>query len=68
MNPVSRAKILDGRLVSQHIQKRIIEEMRSLSLERRPGIAFVLVGDNPASQSYIRAKKKNDVKKSDFSL
>lgn len=50
-------KLLDGKKVALEIQKEIAHEV-SLLKRRPPGLAFILVGDNPASQTYVRAKKK----------
>ncbi|MFQ5682336.1 MAG: bifunctional methylenetetrahydrofolate dehydrogenase/methenyltetrahydrofolate cyclohydrolase FolD [Candidatus Binatia bacterium] len=52
--------IINGKIVSQEIRKEIKEEIRGL--ERRwgmsPGLAVVLVGDDPASHVYVRNKEK----------
>lgn len=50
--------LLDGRVASKHLQEAIAHELHKARLPRPPGIAFVLVGDNPASHSYIQMKKK----------
>lgn len=49
-------KIIDGKRIAEEI----IQEIRAaVSLKtKKPGIAFLLVGDHPPSQSYVRAKKK----------
>ena len=54
------AKILDGKALAQTIQAEIAAEVEKLAAERgvRPGLAAVLVGDNPASQVYVRNKRK----------
>jgi methylenetetrahydrofolate dehydrogenase (NADP+)/methenyltetrahydrofolate cyclohydrolase len=54
------AKIIDGKEVSQHIRKEVADEVLRLKEERgiTPGLAAVLVGDNPASQIYVRNKRK----------
>ena len=49
-------KLLDGTAVAKEIQNIIAKAIAPL--ERKPGLAFVLVGDNPASQTYIRMKKR----------
>jgi methylenetetrahydrofolate dehydrogenase (NADP+)/methenyltetrahydrofolate cyclohydrolase len=49
--------ILDGKKVAGQIQEDIKNKISSLK-RRAPGLAFVLVGKNPASQSYVRAKQK----------
>jgi methylenetetrahydrofolate dehydrogenase (NADP+)/methenyltetrahydrofolate cyclohydrolase len=54
------AEIIDGKEVSQHIRKEVSEEVRKLKEETGivPGLAAVLVGDNPASEIYVRNKRK----------
>lgn len=54
------AKILDGRAIAQRLREQIareVEERVAAGLPR-PGLATVLVGDNPASQVYVRMKHK----------
>jgi methylenetetrahydrofolate dehydrogenase (NADP+)/methenyltetrahydrofolate cyclohydrolase len=54
------AVIIDGKAVAREIQKRIKEEVEGL--ERRwgiaPGLAVVLVGDDPGSQIYVKNKER----------
>lgn len=50
--------LLDGRKVGKHVQEMISSELKKARMLRPPGIAFILVGDNPASHSYVQAKKK----------
>src|SRR5918992_1392052 len=54
------ALIIDGKVVDREVQKHIKEEVEGL--ERRwgitPGLAVVLVGDDPGSQLYVRNKEK----------
>lgn len=49
-------KILDGRWLSEQIQARIRTEVASLSY--RPGLGVILVGDDPASHTYVANKEK----------
>ena len=54
------AKILDGKFFSQLIKdeaKSKISELRSRSVE--PALAVILVGNDPASQVYVRNKHKS---------
>jgi methylenetetrahydrofolate dehydrogenase (NADP+) / methenyltetrahydrofolate cyclohydrolase len=55
------AKILDGKATAadlrQQIKSRVDE--RVAAGQRRPGLAVVLVGENPASQVYVRNKRKS---------
>jgi len=50
-------KIIDGKKIADEITKEISAEVAALQ-GRKPGLAFLLVGDNPASQSYVRSKKR----------
>jgi len=53
------AGIIDGKKISAEIKVLIKEEVRQLTAEgRRPGLAAVLVGDNPASVIYVRNKRR----------
>jgi methylenetetrahydrofolate dehydrogenase (NADP+)/methenyltetrahydrofolate cyclohydrolase len=49
-------KILYGKEISDQIRKEIRQEIQHYP--DPPGLAVVLVGDNPASQVYVRNKKK----------
>jgi methylenetetrahydrofolate dehydrogenase (NADP+)/methenyltetrahydrofolate cyclohydrolase len=48
--------ILNGKAIAQKIEERIVQSLQHT--ERPPGIAFVLIGENPASHTYIRMKRK----------
>ena len=50
-------KIIDGKKIAGEITQEIGAEISALG-GKGPGLAFILVGENPASQSYVRAKKK----------
>lgn len=51
------ARILDGQKIRDQIFVELKEEIAALSAEGlRPGLAAVLVGDNPASQLYVKSK------------
>jgi methylenetetrahydrofolate dehydrogenase (NADP+)/methenyltetrahydrofolate cyclohydrolase len=49
--------LIDGKKIANELMKQIESDVSSLS-GRKPGLAFLLVGANPASQSYVRSKKK----------
>ena len=57
----STAKILDGLKVSGVVIDRVRESIESHvdSGGRRPGLAVVLVGSDPASSIYVRAKRRD---------
>src|SRR5437773_11830639 len=53
------AKLIDGRAIADKIYvdlRRDIAEAKSRGLT--PGLAVILVGDNPASRTYVRSKDK----------
>jgi methylenetetrahydrofolate dehydrogenase (NADP+)/methenyltetrahydrofolate cyclohydrolase len=53
------ALVLDGRKINGQILAELKPRIESLTRTRRaPGLAVVLVGDNPASEIYVRSKVK----------
>lgn len=54
-------QIIDGKNLSETIQQEIAEKVESYSVKglRRPHLAAVLVGDDPASQVYVRNKVRS---------
>jgi len=52
--------VVDGKALSQQIRGELAEEVRKLAEagRRPPCLAVVLVGDNPASASYIKGKRR----------
>lgn len=54
------ARIIDGKKIAEKIKQEIKRDTERLKAERgiTPGLAFILVGDNPASQSYVKMKGK----------
>jgi methylenetetrahydrofolate dehydrogenase (NADP+)/methenyltetrahydrofolate cyclohydrolase len=53
------ARILDGTSIAQTIRAEVAEEVARLSRTgRKPGLAAVLVGEDPASAVYVRSKGK----------
>jgi methylenetetrahydrofolate dehydrogenase (NADP+)/methenyltetrahydrofolate cyclohydrolase len=53
------AQIIDGKALAQTIREGIAEEVRLLEKNTgiKPGLAAVLVGDDPASAVYVKNKK-----------
>lgn len=54
------AKIIDGAAIAQAMRAGIAEEVAQRAAQglRPPGLAVVLVGDDPASQVYVRSKAR----------
>jgi methylenetetrahydrofolate dehydrogenase (NADP+)/methenyltetrahydrofolate cyclohydrolase len=54
------AKIINGKEIAAEMRAEIAAGVEALLAEGgpRPGLATVLVGDNPASHTYVRAKQK----------
>ena len=51
------ARILDGNAIRNQIYAELAQEIASLrDAGIRPGLAAVLVGENPASQLYVKSK------------
>jgi methylenetetrahydrofolate dehydrogenase (NADP+) / methenyltetrahydrofolate cyclohydrolase len=52
--------LMDGKALAQNIQSELIRQIQELQpkLGRAPGLAVLMVGDNPASAAYVRNKEK----------
>lgn len=51
--------IMDGNATSKVVQEQIVRNLEKIkSSGKRPGLAVVLVGDDPASKIYVGRKKK----------
>jgi methylenetetrahydrofolate dehydrogenase (NADP+)/methenyltetrahydrofolate cyclohydrolase len=54
-----RCALIDGRLASERVLARVTEKTRALAAQGlKPGLAVVLVGEDPASQVYVKSKGK----------
>lgn len=53
-------KIIDGKQISTKIKEQIAQEINELKhkSDKKPGLAVVLVGADPASQIYVKSKEK----------
>ncbi len=60
MAPVDPSKIIDGKAFAARLREKVGAEARRFEAAagRRAGLAVVLVGDDPASQVYVRSKGK----------
>lgn len=54
------AELIDGKAIAAKVRAEVAAGVEKLVSETgvRPGLATVLVGDNPASHTYVRAKRK----------
>jgi methylenetetrahydrofolate dehydrogenase (NADP+)/methenyltetrahydrofolate cyclohydrolase len=51
------ARIIDGKAVARRVKARVAEQVASL--DSKPGLATILVGDDPASAVYVRMKRED---------
>lgn len=53
------AQRMDGKAVSAQVKEAVFQEVEALKAQGiRPGLAVVIVGDDPASRIYVNNKKK----------
>lgn len=54
------AQLLDGKALAQRMQAELTTQVQTLKSQygRPPGLAVIMVGDNPASAAYVRNKEK----------
>ncbi|MCB1337172.1 MAG: bifunctional methylenetetrahydrofolate dehydrogenase/methenyltetrahydrofolate cyclohydrolase FolD [Maritimibacter sp.] len=57
------AKIIDGKAFAADVRARVAEQVAAMKADHgiTPGLAVVLVGEDPASQVYVRSKGKQTV-------
>ncbi|MEK4494617.1 bifunctional methylenetetrahydrofolate dehydrogenase/methenyltetrahydrofolate cyclohydrolase FolD [Ureibacillus sp. FSL W8-0352] len=54
------AQIIDGKAIGQQIRESIAERVKELKEKGvTPGLAVILVGEDPASQTYVRNKHRS---------
>src|SRR5580704_18378740 len=55
----AKALLIDGKRAAEHVIARVTENTRALAAQGlKPGLAVVVVGDDPASQVYVKSKSK----------
>ncbi len=52
------ACLLDGKFVASHLKQALLQRLQHTQETRMPGLAVVLVGDDPASTIYVNHKRK----------
>src|SRR5438046_4792523 len=53
------ARLLDGRVIAEKVYVDLRREIAELKAKGvTPGLAVILIGDNPASRAYVRSKDK----------
>lgn len=54
------ARIIDGKSIAKHVRQKVGDHVNSAvnAGKRRPGLAVILVGADPASQVYVGSKRK----------
>ena len=52
------AQIIDGKAFAAHLSKQVAHGVKTVKASVTPGLAVILVGEDPASQVYIRNKGK----------
>lgn len=54
-----KAKLIDGKAIAAQIRDEVQEEVEQIKTKgKTPGLAVILVGDDPASHVYVRQKGK----------
>ena len=53
------AKIIDGKAIARMVNEETLARVEKLKAAgKTPGLAVVLIGDDPASQVYVNSKAK----------
>ena len=61
--PESPAKLIDGKIYAERLRASVAAQVAELKASHglQPGLAVVLVGDDPASQIYVRSKGEHSL-------
>jgi methylenetetrahydrofolate dehydrogenase (NADP+)/methenyltetrahydrofolate cyclohydrolase len=61
--PESSAQLIDGKIYAERLRAQVADQVAALKAEHglQPGLAVVLVGDDPASQIYVRSKGEHSL-------
>ncbi|HEX4710025.1 bifunctional methylenetetrahydrofolate dehydrogenase/methenyltetrahydrofolate cyclohydrolase FolD [Phenylobacterium sp.] len=59
----AQAKLIDGKVYAERLRARVAREVAELRANHglQPGLAVVLVGDDPASEIYVRSKGEHSL-------
>lgn len=54
------AQLIDGKQIAEQVRQKVKDDVAAMvsAGQAKPGLATVLVGENPASQVYVKAKQK----------
>ncbi len=59
VDEMTAPRVLDGVAIANEIKAEVAQQVKEMTAQgHRPGLAVVLVGENPASQIYVRSKIK----------
>lgn len=60
----TNAQLMDGKALAETIQNQLKQRIQALQpqIVRAPGLAVLMVGDNPASAAYVRNKERDCAK------
>lgn len=58
VSQTKQARIIDGKAMAQRVRDELKLQIMALGDKRKPGLAVILVGDDPASHYYVRNKQK----------
>lgn len=51
------ATVIDGKALAAKCKEKVKNQVEAMT--RRPGLAVIIVGDNPASRTYVNSKRKD---------
>jgi methylenetetrahydrofolate dehydrogenase (NADP+)/methenyltetrahydrofolate cyclohydrolase len=55
---MTKAQVIDGKALAENLLKELAGDIANLPTKRAPGLATILVGDNPASSIYVANKRR----------
>ncbi len=50
--------VIDGKQLAEELRNRLKEKISKIDIKKKPGLTVILIGEDPASQIYVKNKEK----------
>jgi len=50
--------VIDGKQIAEELRNRLKEKISKIDIKKKPGLTVILIGEDPASQIYVKNKEK----------
>ena len=50
--------VIDGKQLAEELRNNLKEKISKIDIKKKPGLTVILIGEDPASQIYVKNKEK----------